>query len=92
MAGVARRQAYCQGCAIKISWNVLEFGCGGGFYAYEAAQFVGSTGRVCAIDLSDNQISAARERCKEFGYVDFQVTNVLDTPFNENQFDAAFGV
>ena len=30
----------------------MEFGCGAGLYAFEAAQFVGPTGQISAIDIS----------------------------------------
>ena len=89
---VVRRTTMMDLLNLRTGENVLEFGCGGGFYAYEAAQFVGSTGRVCGIDVSEDQISAARERCKEFSHVDFKVANILGTHFSDNEFDAAFGV
>ncbi len=89
---VVRRTSMMDVLNLRSGENVLEFGCGGGFYAYEAAQFVGSTGRVSAVDISEDQVSAARERCKEFEYVDFQVANIQNMPFNDNQFDVAFGV
>lgn len=89
---VVRRTAMLNVLALKSGESVLEFGCGGGFYSYEAAQFVGPTGRVSGIDISEDQISAARERCKELSHVEFQVANILDTPFDDEQFDVAFGV
>ena len=49
---VARRTAGLEALRLRTRERVLEVGCGGGVYAYEAAQSVGPTGRVCALDLS----------------------------------------
>ena len=89
---VVRRTTVLGALNLQTAEQVLEFGCGGGFYAYETAQFVGPTGRVGAIDLSADQISSARERCKDLGQVEFQVADILETPFSDNQFDVVFGV
>jgi ubiquinone/menaquinone biosynthesis C-methylase UbiE len=37
---------------LQTGEKVLEPGCGGGSYAFEAAQLVGPTGRISAIDIS----------------------------------------
>jgi ubiquinone/menaquinone biosynthesis C-methylase UbiE len=63
----------CQGTVLealnlRTSERVLEVGCGGGYLTYEAARFVGPTGRVCAIDISPDQIAAAQQRGAEFGW------------------------
>ena len=49
---VVRRSAVLEALRLRTGERVLEVGCGGGFYAYESAQCVGATGRLCAIDLS----------------------------------------
>src|SRR6516162_8783827 len=63
---VLRRGIVLETLNLRTGEKVLELGCGGGFYTYEAAQFVGPTGRVCAIDISPDQIAAAQARCAEF--------------------------
>ena len=45
---VARQSVVLQALNLRTGERVLEVGCGGGFYAREAAQFVGSTGYVSA--------------------------------------------
>lgn len=89
---VVRRTSMMDALGLRTGEKVLEFGCGGGFYAYEAAQFVGPKGAVRAIDISEDQVSAARDRCKEFDNVEFQVANILETPFDDQQFDVTYGV
>ena len=46
---IIRRSAVLEALNLRTGERVLEVGCGGGFYAYEAAQCVGATGRVCAL-------------------------------------------
>ena len=65
---VVRRNTVLESLNLQTGERVLELGCGGGYYAYEAARFVGPTGRVCAIDISPDQIRAAKARCAEFGW------------------------
>jgi arsenite methyltransferase len=72
--------------------RVLEQGCGGGFYTYEIARFVGSEGRVVAIDISADQIAAARDRCREMSWVECQIANATDLPYGDGEFDVVFGV
>jgi len=70
---VLRRSRVLEALQLRTGERVLEVGCGGGFYAYEAAQCVGPTGRVCAIDLSADQITAAQSRCAELAWVNCRV-------------------
>jgi arsenite methyltransferase len=89
---VVRRNVVLEALNLRSGERVLEFGCGGGFYAYEAGQFVGSTGHVMAIDISADQIGAARERCVELSWVECQVANVTDLPRASAELDAVYGV
>lgn len=57
---VVRRSIVLDTLNLRTGERVLELGCGGGYYAHEAARFVGPTGRVCAIDISPDQIAAAQ--------------------------------
>jgi ubiquinone/menaquinone biosynthesis C-methylase UbiE len=68
---------------LRTGERVLDVGCGGGFYAYKAAQCVGPTGRVCAIDISADQITAARARCAELGWVECQHADAVAPPYGE---------
>jgi ubiquinone/menaquinone biosynthesis C-methylase UbiE len=89
---VARRSTVLDALNLRAGERVLEVGCGGGFYVYECGRLVGAKGRVAAIDLSAEQIAATRERCVELPWVDCQVGNVLDLPYGDAEFDAAYGV
>jgi len=89
---VVRRNTVLETLNLRTGEKVLEIGCGGGFYAYEAAQFVGPTGHVSAIDISEDQIAAARERCAGFAWVKCQIGNILELPHQDGEFDAVYSV
>ncbi|MCE5276074.1 MAG: methyltransferase domain-containing protein [Syntrophaceae bacterium] len=87
---VVRRSAVLQALHLRTGEQVLEVGCGGGSYAYEAAKCVGPDGCVCATDISEAQIAAARECCADRACVDCRVADLADLPYAEGTFDAAF--
>ncbi len=89
---VVRRSSVFESLNLSTGEKVLDVGCGGGFYTYEAAQFVGSTGRVCAVDISEDQIGAANQRCNDFPWVECRVADVTDLPYEDLAFDAIYGV
>ena len=89
---VVRRSAVLEALQLRNGERVLEVGCGGGLYAYESAQCVGATGRVCAVDLSADQIAAAKARCADFPWVECQVGDAARLPYGDGEFDAVYGV
>ena len=89
---VARRNAVIETLNLQTGERVLEVGCGGGFYTFEAAQFVGPTGHISAIDISGDQIAAARERCAGFTWVQCEIGNILELPYQDGEFDAVYSV
>jgi arsenite methyltransferase len=89
---VLRRSYVLEALRLHTSERVLEVGCGGGFYAHEAAQCVGPTGRVCAVDLSADQIAAAKARCTEFAWVECQIADAVKLPYGAAEFDVLYGV
>ncbi len=89
---VVRRSAVLEALRLRTGENVLEVGCRGGFYAYEAAQCVGPAGRVCAVDISVDQIAAARARSADLSWVDCEVADVVKLPYGDAAFDALYGV
>ena len=89
---VVRRTSVLEALNLRSGEKVLEVGCGGGFYAYEAAQFVGPTGQVCATDISEDQVAAARTRCAEFSWAECRVADLKALPYDDNSFDAIYMV
>lgn len=89
---VRRRSVVLEALNLRTGEHVLEIGCGGGFYAYEAAQCVGPTGRVCAVDISADQLAAARERCAGLAWVECRNANAMDLPYGAAEFDVVYAV
>ena len=89
---IVRRSIVLEALNLRSGERVLEQGCGGGFYTYETARFVGPQGRVSAIDISADQITAVRERCREMSWVECRIANANEVPFQDSEFDAVFGV
>jgi ubiquinone/menaquinone biosynthesis C-methylase UbiE len=88
---VLRRSTVVAALNLHTGERMLDVGCGRGFYAYEAAQCVGPTGRVYAIDISPDQITAARARCAEFGWVECQSADAVALPYEDAAFDVVYG-
>jgi len=89
---VGRRNTVLEALNLRTGERVLELGCGGGYYAHEAARSVGPTGRVCAIDISPDQIGAAKARCAELSWVECREADIAAPPYGEDVFDAVFAV
>lgn len=89
---VVRRNTVLEALNLRTGERVLELDCGGGYYAYEAAQFVGPTGRICAIDISPDQITAARARCAALPWVECREEDIAAPPYGGAEFDVVFAV
>lgn len=74
---------------IKEQSDVLDIGCGAGFDLLVASRLVGSEGRVCGIDLTEEMVSKAQSLVSEFGNSTITVQHVLSEllPYNEDSFD-----
>jgi len=58
--------------------TVVDVGAGSGFYAFPAALVVGATGRVYAVDVSEELVELVRERAQHGKFSN--VESVLSTP------------
>ena len=87
-----RRTSVIRELNLRSGLSVLEVGCGGGQCVVEVARSVGDSGRVCAQDLSADQIAAATERCAEFPWVELTVGDLTEMPYDDAQFDVVYGV
>ena len=50
------------------------------------------TGRVCAIDISADQIAAAQQRCAEFAWAECRDADIASPPYRDSEFDAVLAV
>ena len=72
--------------------TILEVGCGSGLFIRQVAEAVGPSGRAHAIDLSEDQVAAARSTCAEVSNVDLQVGSALALPYPTAFFDAVASI
>jgi ubiquinone/menaquinone biosynthesis C-methylase UbiE len=89
---VVRRGTVLAALNLRTGERVLELGCGGGYLAREAAQYVGQEGRVCAIDISPDQIAAAQARCADLAWVECRTADIAAPPYADGEFDAVVAV
>jgi ubiquinone/menaquinone biosynthesis C-methylase UbiE len=89
---IVRRGIVLETLNLRTGQRVLELGCGGGYLTHDAAPFVGATGRICAIDISPDQIAAAQARCAEFAWVECREADIAAPPYGDAEFDAVFAV
>jgi demethylmenaquinone methyltransferase/2-methoxy-6-polyprenyl-1,4-benzoquinol methylase len=60
----------------------LDVCCGTGDFAFALRRAIGPRGRVVGVDVSEEMLKAAREKCgRNQLYVEFQTGDVLDLPF-----------
>jgi ubiquinone/menaquinone biosynthesis C-methylase UbiE len=85
---VVRRGIVLAALNLRTGERVLELGCGGGYLAREVAQYVGQEGRVCAIDISPDQIAAAQARCADLSWVECRTGDITAPPYADSEFDA----
>jgi len=88
----ARRAAAFRTLAPMPGETILDVGCGSGLFARDIATAVGSSGKVCGIDLSEDQLAAARVNCAQVKNVELDVGNVLTIPYPAAPFDAVVSI
>jgi demethylmenaquinone methyltransferase/2-methoxy-6-polyprenyl-1,4-benzoquinol methylase len=62
--------------------TALDVCCGTGDFAFALRRAIGSVGRVVGVDVSEEMLDVAREKCgRNQLYVEFRTGDVLDLPF-----------
>jgi len=77
---------------LKPGETVLDIGTGPGYLAFEAAQQVGPSGRVLAIDTSPDMLALARRRCADRPQVEVRESDAVSLPAPSGSIDAAIAV
>lgn len=88
----ARRVAVLDAVTPRPGLTVLEVGCGGGLYMRELALAVGPTGAVRGIDLSPDQVAAARRHCADQPNVRIDTGDVLALAVDRSAVDVVVAV
>lgn len=77
--------------SLKPAENVLDCGCGTGTLAIMAKKLVGQRGRVCGVDISNEQLQIARKKSYEAGLeVEYYEGSIDELPFPDSFFDVIF--
>lgn len=85
-----------QAAGIRSSQDVLEIGCGTGFFTIPAAKLVGDEGCIHAIDVYPPAVKFVRKKLKDTGIQNVSLTNAdaMDSKLPTSSFDLIllFGV
>lgn len=92
-ADVLRRRALVRDAlAARPGEDVLDVGCGPGFYAAEIRDQVGATGSILGIDASEAMLAIAAHRCEAHDNVRFEKALATALPVEDTSFDAVLSV
>lgn len=87
-----RRLAVLAALDPRPGQRILEVGCGGGALLAAIGAAVGASGRVAGIDISEDQVAAARRRCADQANVETAVLDVRSLPYAPGSFDAVVAI
>jgi ubiquinone/menaquinone biosynthesis C-methylase UbiE len=81
-----------QGSEIKKGQNVLEIGCGTGFFTLPAAELIGETGSLLSMDMLQASVDLVSEKVKKAKLKNVQVFrgDALDTTLQDSSLDIIF--
>jgi SAM-dependent methyltransferase len=85
--GIARRMAAFDALAVESGQAVLDLGCGGGHLVRELALAVGDGGRVVGLDVSADQLAAARALCDGLPAAELVEGDATGMTFEDGTFD-----
>jgi demethylmenaquinone methyltransferase/2-methoxy-6-polyprenyl-1,4-benzoquinol methylase len=77
--------------AAKPGDTCLDLCCGSGDLTFRLARCVGVTGKIYGVDFSCNLLETAKQRCQTYEpqpAINWIEADVLNLPFDDNQFDA----
>lgn len=90
--GTTRRLAAFEILAPRSQSRVLDIGCGGGQLMRDLALAVAPSGRAVGIDVSDDQLEAARTLCADAPCAEFFNADVCELAWEDGFFDAASSI
>ncbi|ACA18653.1 Methyltransferase type 11 [Methylobacterium sp. 4-46] len=88
----ATRAAAFRAANIRAGEQVLDVGCGPGFFLRDLAIAVGSEGRAVGIDISEPMLALAKARCADLSNVEFERTVAAHLPASDGRVDLVCGL
>ena len=85
--------AMLRSVGLEAGWQVLDAGCGSGSLLPVAAEAVGPSGRIVALDIAPENVELVRERAAAGHFacpVEPKVGSLLQLPFADGEFDAVW--
>ena len=86
--GVQRREAVLKELSPELGQVILEIGCGGGQLLKEVGLRVGPSGKVIGLDISADQIAAAKSFCEEVDHIEFFNGKLEELEGSDHQLDS----
>ena len=86
---VRRRELVYEALGAAPGHDVLDVGCGPGFYAAELLGVLGDAGSLVAVDASPAMLELARRRCAGHPNVTFHQADATTLPVEDSAFDRA---
>lgn len=86
---VRQRLRTLEALQLKAGESVLDVGCGTGLLAHDMAGLVGGDGRVTGIDISEDMLALAGQRCADSPHVALKRSEAEAVPEADDSFDAA---
>lgn len=83
---VAQREDTLRRISIQKSERILDIGSGPGFLAAQMADQTGPDGKVIGIDISEQMVARASQRCEQ-DWLSFRCADATVLPFEDNSFD-----
>ena len=90
--GTARRLAVVEALTLEAGQAVLDVGCGGGHLVRDIAGAVGARGRAVGMDMSGEQLAAAREACSGLPAAELIEGDATAMTFAEGAFDSVASI
>jgi ubiquinone/menaquinone biosynthesis C-methylase UbiE len=77
--------------SLSQSANVLELGCGPGYYSAKVAQKIPS-GKLTLVDIQQEMLEMAKRRVDSFGIfnINYVLADATELPFGDETFDVIF--
>jgi ubiquinone/menaquinone biosynthesis C-methylase UbiE len=83
-----QRMRTLEALQLKAGESVLDVGCGSGLLAHDMATLVGESGRVTGVDISQDMLALAEQRCANLSQVLLKQSKAEKLPEGDESVDA----